>query len=59
MPASQPEMKMSTITEKGRRLVAGSGQTGGPVPAVWNGTVIAESDGPLPERLLPLHGVRE
>ena len=35
---------MSTSTEKLRRLVGGNGQTGGPVQAVWNGTVIAESD---------------
>jgi uncharacterized protein (DUF427 family) len=34
---------MSTITEKLRRIVGGNGQ-GGPVQAVWNGTVIAESD---------------
>ncbi len=35
---------MSTITEKLRSLVGANGQTGGPVQAVWNGTVIAESD---------------
>ena len=35
---------MSTITEKLRGLISENGQTGGPVRAVWNGTVIAESD---------------
>lgn len=36
--------EMSTITEKLRRIVGASGQAGAPVRAVWNGTVIAESD---------------
>jgi uncharacterized protein (DUF427 family) len=35
---------MSTITERLREFVAGNGQHAGPVQAVWNGTVIAESE---------------
>jgi uncharacterized protein (DUF427 family) len=35
---------MSAITEMLRRIVGGHGLATGPVQAVWNGTVIAESD---------------
>jgi uncharacterized protein (DUF427 family) len=38
-------MNMSTITEKLRHYVSGAPQDArGPVQAVWNGTVLAESD---------------
>ena len=40
----QTDVKMSTITEKLRRLIGGNRETGGPTQAVWKGTVIAESD---------------
>ena len=35
---------MSAIIDKLRRLVGGPPQAGSPVQAVWNGTVIAQSD---------------
>lgn len=35
---------MSTITETIRRFIGGEEDTAGPVQAIWNGTVIAESD---------------
>ena len=35
---------MSAITDKLRRVVGGQEPTSGPVQAVWDGTVIAESD---------------
>lgn len=35
---------MSAIADKLRRIVTGFGQPAGPVQAVWNGTVIADSD---------------
>jgi uncharacterized protein (DUF427 family) len=35
---------MSTIMERVRRIVGGDEQKTGPVQAIWNGQVIAESD---------------
>ena len=35
---------MSAISEKLRRVAGGYGRASGPLQAVWNGTVIAESD---------------
>jgi uncharacterized protein (DUF427 family) len=42
--STELENAMSAITGRLRRLVGANEQNDGPVRAVWNGTVIAESD---------------